>query len=302
MFLDDSQEGWIGGGMTISQDGNVQTVLDFEDFNYYESIYPFIQMSAFFPVDEGEIDFIVSQPLVNAEYCGYLVKDAAGVLLVNENIELVAPQSSFGITACDPTAEPICNAEFEVEQFNTPAGDAVPGAVEISIFDYNSSATYTWDFGDEGTSNEAFPIWQYSTPGPYTLCLTVTDGNFCSDTYCESISVDSLGMLNGFLNGFSINVVDGGPSGVVSSVLESNPGASALSVFPNPAQGQITLVGVEPGANWVGELRSTDGRLVRRFNGVGQSPLSLDGVSKGLYILNVVDGTSSSPAVRVIVK
>ena len=78
--------------------------------------------------------------------------------------------------------------------------------------------------------------------------------------------------------------------------------ASALSVFPNPAQGQVTLVGMEPGANWNGELRGTDGSLVRRFNGVGQSPLSLDGVAEGLYILNVVDGTSSSRTVRVIVQ
>lgn len=36
--------------------------------------------------------------------------------------------------------------------------------------------------------------------------------------------------------------------------------------------------------------------------GVGQSPLSLDGVAEGLYILNVVDGTSSSRTVQVIVQ
>lgn len=36
--------------------------------------------------------------------------------------------------------------------------------------------------------------------------------------------------------------------------------------------------------------------------GVGQSPLSLDGVAEGLYILNVVDGTSSSRTVQVFVQ
>jgi len=59
---------------------------------------------------------------------------------------------------------------------------------------------------------------------------------------------------------------------------------------------------MEPGANWIADLRSTDGRLVRRFNGVGQSPLSLDGDAEGLSILNVVDGTSSSRTVQVIVQ
>ena len=302
VFVDGSQEGWVGGGMTISQDGNVQAALNFGDFNYFESLYPFYQMSTFIPVDEGEIDFIVAQPWEYAEYCGYLVKDPAGAVLVNQNIELAAPESTFGITACEAGADAVCNAEFEVAQITSPDGSPVPGAVQVSIFDYNPNAVYTWDFGDEGTSTSVFPTHQYSGPGPYTLCLSVTDGNLCSDTYCEPISIDSLGILNGLLSGFTINVVDGGPSDVVSSVLESTPSASALSVFPNPAQGQVTLVGMEPGTNWIGELRGTDGRLVRRFNGVGQSPLSLDGVAEGLYILNVVDGTSSSRTVRVIVQ
>ena len=204
-------------------------------------------MSTFIPVDEGEIDFIVAQPWEYADYCGYLVKDPAGSLLVNQNIEFVAPESTFGITACEAGADAVCNAEFEVAQITSPDGSPVPGAVQVSIFDYNPNAVYTWDFGDEGTSTSVFPTHQYSGPGPYTLCLSVTDGNLCSDTYCEPISIDSLGILNGLLSGFTINVVDGGPSDVVSSVLESTPSASALSVFPNPAQGQVTLVGMEPG-------------------------------------------------------
>ena len=302
MFIDESQEGWVGGGMTISQGGNVQASLNFGDFNYFESLYPFWQMSTFIPVNEGEIDFIVSQPWEYADLCGYLVKDPAGALLVNQNIEFVAPESTFGITACEAGADVICNAEFEVAQITSPDGSPVPGAVQVSIFDYNPNAVYTWDFGDEGTSTDVFPTYQYSGPGPYTLCLNVTDGNLCSDSYCEPISIDSLGILNGFLSGFTINIVDGGPSDVVSSVNNLTTSTNALSVFPNPAQGQVTLVGMDPGANWVGELRGTDGRLVRRFNGVGRSPLSLDGVAEGLYILNVVDGTSSSRTVRVIVQ
>jgi PKD repeat protein len=276
--------------------------VNFGDFNYFESLYPFSQMSTFIPVDEGEINFIVSQPWEYADYCGYLVKGPAGTVLVDQDTELTAPESTFGITACEAGADPICNAEFEIAQITSPDGSPVPGAVQVSIFDYNPNAVYTWDFGDEGTSTDVFPTYQYSGPGPYTLCLNVTDGNLCSDSYCEPISIDSLGLLNGFLSGFTINVVDGGPSDVVSSVNNLTTSTNALSVFPNPAQGQVTLVGMEPGANWVGDLRSTDGRLVRRFNGVGQSPLSLDGVAEGLYILNVVDGTSSSRTVRVIVQ
>ena len=302
MFIDESQEGWVGGGMTISQGGNVQASLNFGDFNYFESLYPFSQMSTFIPVDEGEIDFIVSQPWEYAEYCGYLVKDPAGALLVNQNIEFVAPESTFGITACEAGADGVCNAEFLVEQITSPDGSAVPGAVQVSIFDYNPNAAYTWDFGDEGTSSDVFPTHQYNGPGPYTLCLTVSDGNFCSDSYCESISIDSLGILNGFLSGFTINVVDGGPSDAVSSVDDLLTPENALSVFPNPAQGQITLSGIATGTLWNAELRSMDGRLIRRFNGNGQQSLDLNGVAEGLYMLNVLDANTASRSVQVIVQ
>ena len=36
--------------------------------------------------------------------------------------------------------------------------------------------TYSWDFGDEGTSEEASPIHTYAENGTYTVTLTVSDG------------------------------------------------------------------------------------------------------------------------------
>ena len=56
----------------------------------------------------------------------------------------------------------------------------------------------TWSFGDEGTSTDPFPTWTYETNGPYQLCLTVSnEENDCSETYCETIEVDSLGWIFG---------------------------------------------------------------------------------------------------------
>ena len=42
------------------------------------------------------------------------------------------------------------------------------GSVDVVIFDYNPDATYSWDFGDEGTSDEPFPTYTYGGNGPYT--------------------------------------------------------------------------------------------------------------------------------------
>jgi len=109
-----------------------------------------------------------------------------------------------------------CNASFDVSQEENSLG------VIITIYDYNSNANYTWDFGDESTpSNDPFPTYTYDTNGPHLLCLIVEDVDLeCGDTYCQYISVDSLGVLNGFIDGFTINVVDGGQSGSVNGVSE----------------------------------------------------------------------------------
>tara|TARA_R110001632_G_scaffold51007_1_gene127026 strand:+ start:86 stop:1042 length:957 start_codon:yes stop_codon:yes gene_type:complete len=128
-----------------------------------------------------------------------------GVVHVIDRV--VLPPNGFGT----------CNAYFDVSQEENSLG------VTITLYDYWTNATYTWDFGDESTpSNDPFPTYTYDTNGPHVLCLIVEDENcdFGGDTYCQTISVDSLGVLNGFIEGFTINVVDGGESNPVTGVSE----------------------------------------------------------------------------------
>ena len=65
----------------------------------------------------------------------------------------------------------------------------------------NGPLTYLWDFGDGETSTEAQPVHTYAGNGPYWLCVTVDDGFGCTDTYCDSVSVDE----NGIISGMSMN-------------------------------------------------------------------------------------------------
>ena len=57
----------------------------------------------------------------------------------------------------------------------------------------NTSGTivsWSWDFGDGiGTSNLQNDIYTYPNPGSYTVTLTVTDDNDCSDTWDSTITV-----------------------------------------------------------------------------------------------------------------
>ncbi|MFM7017113.1 MAG: PKD domain-containing protein [Bacteroidota bacterium] len=55
---------------------------------------------------------------------------------------------------------------------------------------------YSWDFGDGGTSTNAFPHHVYNGYGFYNVCLTVTTAN-CTNTYCNIILIDTVNNPNG---------------------------------------------------------------------------------------------------------
>lgn len=78
-------------------------------------------------------------------------------------------------------------------------------------------ASWMWDFGDgAGTSNLQNPVYTYTAPGVYTICLKVTLGN-CSDSICDSIVVlltDGVGEIAGL---------------------------EELNVYPNPTRDRLNL-------------------------------------------------------------
>ena len=304
-FSDETGEAWIGGSFEVYSDeyGSYASI-DFMDAVFFQSIYPFYLIKAYVPVNSGELGFAVTPPQQYADLCGYIVRNPAGEVIVNQNLPLVAPESVTGVTACEASEGGICNAEFDVEQATTPNGTPIAGAVNVVIYDYNPSASYAWDFGDEGgSSDEPFPTYTYNTDGPYTLCLTVTDDAAgCSDTFCQAISVDSLGLLEGFVEGFVITVIDGGEGGTVNAVGELNALLSEASVYPVPAHDWLMLDGIEPNVFWNARLMNITGTAVREFSGTGVTQLSLTGVTPGLYLLQVSGEMATSKTLRLIVQ
>ena len=304
-FSDETGEAWSGGSFEVYSDeyGSYASI-DFMDAVFFQSIYPFYLIKAYVPVNSGELGFAVTPPQQYADLCGYIVRNPAGEEIVNQNIPLVAPESVTGVTACEASEGGICNAEFDVEQATTPNGTPIAGAVNVVIYDYNPSASYTWDFGDEsGSSDEPFPTYTYNTDGPYTLCLTVADDAAgCSDTFCLAISVDSLGLLEGFVEGFVITVIDGGEGGTVNAVAELNALLSEANVYPVPAHDWLMLDGIEPNVFWNARLMNITGTAVREFSGTGMTQLSLTGVTPGLYLLQVSGEMTTSKTLRLIVQ
>ena len=92
--------------------------------------------------------------------------------------------SAWLITSCDilnPNAPEACFVAPEEIIAGVPATFSSSCSVNASSF--------SWDFGDGGTSEEANPVYTYQEAGTYTVTLTVTNAEGDSDQASASIIV-----------------------------------------------------------------------------------------------------------------
>lgn len=223
--------------------------------------------------------------------------------------------------AINPSTPGDCEADFWVIQAyqggGTPGGAPIPG--ELWIWNLSSGGTgnyqFLWNFGDGMSSTEAFPTHVYAQDGPYVLCLTVYDNSGCTNTYCDSISVDEDGMLQGMIvqghdphgtlqgersEGFTINVLDPLTMGMPEGEL------SALNTWPNPAQDrlEISLNSIKSGQVRTEVIDANGRRVVGTLSPLvnGQNRITLDvaNLPAGMYLLRIGEG--SQTVVRRFVK
>jgi hypothetical protein len=91
--------------------------------------------------------------------------------------------------------------------------------------------SYTWYWGDGTSSTGATPSHVYSAPGYYNICLTITDANNCTHSYCDSSTyiykTDAT---------ISVNVVTELPTGVIEPIANNQ-----FIFYPNPGNNQLTV-------------------------------------------------------------
>jgi PKD repeat protein len=121
---------------------------------------------------------------------------------------------------------------------------------------------FSWNFGDglQSIVSGPYPSYTYMNAGTYEVCLTLTTDS-CSATYCDSLTVDSAGIMrDGMQEGFTINVLS--PAQVTGifdseSMIEK---ISSIQIYPNPSTGVFTIsatANIEV-YNLIGELVLTE--------------------------------------------
>ena len=110
VFTDDSQDGWFGGNMAVYSGTELAADIFFNpdfDGDGFADYIPFIQRRVLVAVDAGEVNFVVNPPIVFAEFCGYVVSDPEGNVVVNETSTSEAPPSTYGVEICEATASSV---------------------------------------------------------------------------------------------------------------------------------------------------------------------------------------------------
>lgn len=98
-------------------------------------------------------------------------------------------------------ADTICKMVFPIPDSTIFGCDAAfsahntgSGVVAFNSLCPSPNLTYSWDFGDGNTDNNAAPVHTYANPGVYYVCLSVTDSLInCNATFCDSVYVGNTG-------------------------------------------------------------------------------------------------------------
>lgn len=175
-----------------------------------------------------------------------------------------------------------CQAMFAVIQI-------APYQLAVVNLSTGINLNFLWDFGDGATSTQAYPSHHYNNIGTYNLCLTVTDPNPatpCTSTYCDTLSVDSLGNIyRGTLSGFDINVIS--PANLTS--VQEISAAKLFSIYPNPVTSVLNVSITDEMKNAVTyKVYALDGTEVTSGTFTrNQNRLNASDWNAGAYILEV---------------
>ena len=206
-------------------------------------------------------------------------------------VVVIAPNTptTYCVTVTDTTGcvATACKTVIDSQTLYTPCqvylvvypDSAVPGYYNVSVYVASGAPfNYLWNFGDGDTSTQMFPTHTYATPGYYVLCVTVSDGNGCTYTFCDS-SFYAFKYGGGPM--VHINVRGSQILGI-NNIIEAN----TISVYPNPANSDITI---NAGAQKIDEVKIYDinGQTVIDSRFPAQNKLNISALEDGIYFIEV---------------
>jgi PKD repeat protein len=170
------------------------------------------------------------------------------------------------------------------------------GLINIINTSQGNNLFYTWSFGNGFISNNPLPFTTINNPGVYEICVSILDTvNNCGDTFCDTITIDSLGnVYRSEMSGNMGILVSGTPQpNALLTTVDIEDVTSEITIIPNPSNGIFSL-----NTNWIQGASSIDiiditGNLVQSqtintTKGQKSVALNLQDVADGSYLVRVV--------------
>jgi PKD repeat protein len=200
----------------------------------------------------------------------------------------------------NPYSNNNCNAAFMLV-----SNPATPGFVNLIDISNVANGSYTWNVSNGTTANGTTPFFNLIGTGDFVVCLTVVDsvGN-CTSTYCDTLSVDSLGDVTRsnavpFNGNIGVNVIASAKPMLSTSINKLNAKALELTLMPNPANGFVNLISNSNTEEFATiSIFDLSGKIVKNdsYNfrkGSNITKVDISDISEGIYLLKVISDSST---------
>jgi hypothetical protein len=146
----------------------------------------------------------------------------------------------------------------------------------------NPPITYTWSWGDGSSSVGAVPSHIYAAPGNYKICLSITDFNGCTSSFCDS----STYVYKTDAQNVTVNCVLQLPTGI--NYLQNN---DQILIYPNPAFDKLHIQTNQD----IDEIYIYNyvGQIVKTFKQTVNSEIDISQLEVGIYIAEIKHKTGT---------
>lgn len=177
--------------------------------------------------------------------------------------------TTYTVSVTDGCETPAATASVTITVNTANPDFSFAGEPTVGFTDISSStvATYLWDFGDGNTSTIANPSNTYTSDGSYTVCLTITSTDGCTDSICKTVAINS------------------------TSVKENI--SQQVSIYPNPvSNGTVTIKNSSNEVMTI-EIANVIGQQVWKGTTANGKTIDVSNFNKGNYFVKIVSANGN---------